>query len=74
MSIQTEIRIPVGDSFIFGNLNLVENAKGLIIFAHGSGSSRFSVRNNFVAAQLHNAHFSTFLFDLLTQEEEQIDV
>ncbi len=71
---QTEISIPVGDFFIFGNLNLVENAKGLIIFAHGSGSSRFSTRNNFVADQLHKAHFSTFLFDLLTQEEERVDV
>lgn len=71
---KAEVRIPVDDSLIYGNLSLSPKAKGLIIFAHGSGSSRFSSRNQFVADTLHAAHFSTFLFDLLTKEEESVDV
>lgn len=71
---KTEIRIPVGDSFIYGDLSLVPEARGIIIFAHGSGSSRFSSRNQFVADILQKAHFSTFLFDLLTKDEERTDV
>lgn len=71
---KTEVRIPINDSFIYGDLNLVTNPKGIIIFAHGSGSSRLSSRNQFVADILHQAHFSTFLFDLLTKEEERIDI
>ena len=74
MNTKTEVSIPIGESFIHGNLTLVDNAQGLIIFAHGSGSSRFSKRNQFVADMLHKAQFSTFLFDLLTKEEEEIDV
>jgi putative phosphoribosyl transferase len=70
----TEITIPIDGSFIHGNLTLLEKSQGLIIFAHGSGSSRFSKRNNFVASLLNNNSFSTLLFDLLTQEEEQIDL
>jgi dienelactone hydrolase len=72
-AIKTEVSIQVGDSFIHGDLSLVPDAKGLIIFAHGSGSSRLSTRNQFVADILHKAHFSTFLFDLLTKQEERID-
>jgi putative phosphoribosyl transferase len=68
-----EIIIPLKNGFIYGNLTIVEQAKGLIIFAHGSGSSRFSTRNNFVAHKLNEAQFSTLLFDLLTKEEEKID-
>ena len=48
-------------------------AKGLVVFAHGSGSSRFSRRNRFVAEILNEAGISTLLFDLLTPEEEDID-
>ncbi len=70
---KTKVSIPVGDSAIHGDLTLVEHAKGLIIFAHGSGSSRFSTRNQFVAHELNSAQFSTFLFDLLTPEEDRID-
>lgn len=72
--IQSEISIPVDDSLVFGNLTLLEHSKGLIVFAHGSGSSRFSTRNNFVAQKLNGAQFSTLLFDLLTQEEDRVDV
>ncbi len=71
---KTEISIPIGESSINGTLHSVEQAQGLIIFAHGSGSSRFSKRNNFVADILNQANFSTLLFDLLTEEEERIDV
>ncbi len=73
MDQKNEISIPVGDSFIFGNLTIVEQTKGLVIFAHGSGSSRFSTRNQFVAGELNKADFSTFLFDLLTEQEDRID-
>lgn len=71
---KTDVRIPVDNSFIHGDLGLHPGSKGIIIFAHGSGSSRFSSRNQFVADVLHQADFSTFLFDLLTKDEERIDV
>lgn len=73
MNIQ-EIQIPVGTSKIIGDLTLISNSTSLVVFAHGSGSSRFSSRNQFVAKILNQAQISTFLFDLLTQEEEAIDV
>ena len=68
-----EIAIPVENTSINGNLNLVPNAQGLVIFAHGSGSSRFSKRNQFVAETFNQGNISTLLFDLLTQKEEEID-
>jgi dienelactone hydrolase len=52
---------------------LEEQSSGLVIFAHGSGSSRFSQRNRFVAEKLNRAGLATLLFDLLTEEEEKID-
>lgn len=67
------VKIPVNNSFIEGDLQLVPNSKGLVLFAHGSGSSRFSTRNKFVAHELNKAQFSTFLFDLLTPEEDTLD-
>jgi len=74
MNIQRKkVTIPVDDAFLQGDLHLVENAKGIVIFAHGSGSSRFSTRNKAVANTLNEAHLSTLLFDLLTEEEEPID-
>jgi len=69
-----EITIPIDGGFIYGNLTFLEKSRGLVIFAHGSGSSRFSKRNNFVASLLNNNSFSTLLFDLLTKEEEHVDV
>lgn len=69
-----DISIPTAGSFIYGDLTSVDDARGLIIFAHGSGSSRFSSRNLFVAQFLQHAQFSTLLFDLLTPEEERIDM
>jgi len=56
-----------------GLLTAPEHAQGLVIFAHGSGSSRFSRRNRFVAETLNEAGIATLLFDLLTPEEEDID-
>ena len=68
-----EIIIPVATSRIKGDLALIPNSTSLVIFAHGSGSSRLSPRNQFVADILHESHISTFLFDLLTEQEENID-
>ena len=68
-----EARIPTGDVMLDGNLTLPAEANGIVIFAHGSGSGRFSPRNNFVAGVLNGAGLGTLLFDLLTKEEEAID-
>lgn len=67
-----EVRIPLGDLHLKGNLRLSELDKGIVIFSHGSGSSRMSYRNNFVADILLNQGFSSLLFDLLTEEEDMI--
>src|SRR2546426_11338143 len=70
----TEIRIPAGHATLDGNLTIVDRAIGLVLFAHGSGSSRHSPRNQFVARTLNNASLATLLFDLLTPEEESVDI
>lgn len=67
------VSIPSGSATINGDLNLIEKAKGIVLFAHGSGSSRFSPRNRHVATQLNNAGLATLLIDLLTPDEEAID-
>jgi putative phosphoribosyl transferase len=69
----TEVQIPAGRATLSGNLTIPENAMVLVLFAHGSGSSRHSPRNQFVARTLNNAGLATLLFDLLTPEEESID-
>ncbi len=56
-----------------GDLAFAEEASGLVIFAHGSGSSRFSARNRLVAERLREKGFATLLLDLLTPEEEEVD-
>lgn len=67
------IRIPAdGESFV-GDLVLPEDAAGVVIFAHGSGSSRYSRRNHQVAQQLQAANLATLLMDLLTPAEEEMD-
>lgn len=63
----------VGEVELDADLQLVPDMAGLVVFAHGSGSSRRSPRNVFVAEQLQSAGFSTLLFDLLTAPEEQRD-
>ena len=71
--ISKEILIRINSKSIYGNLEIPPKAKGLVIFAHGSGSSRFSTRNKYVAGILNKNNLGTLLFDLLTAEEEKID-
>lgn len=68
-----EISIPIGNESIKGDLTLIPGSHGLVIFAHGSGSSRLSTRNRYVANVLNKGNLSTLLFDLLTESEEKID-
>jgi len=70
----TEIQIPAGCAVLSGNLTIPENAMALVLFAHGSGSSRHSPRNQFVARTINRAGLGTLLFDLLTPEEEALDI
>ena len=69
-----EVHIPAGRATLDGNLTIVDGATALVLFAHGSGSSRHSPRNQFVARTLNKARLATLLFDLLTPDEELIDV
>lgn len=68
----TEIEIPVDDITLTGNLIVPEHAESLVIFSHGSGSSRFSPRNRFVAEMLNRQNIATLLTDLLTLEEDEL--
>src|SRR5215475_7275773 len=70
----TEAQIPAGHAVLSGNLTIPENPIVLVLFAHGSGSSRHSPRNQFVARTLNRAGLGTLLFDLLTPEEEALDI
>ncbi|HEX5037840.1 MAG TPA: phosphoribosyltransferase family protein [bacterium] len=65
-----EVAIPVDGHLLPGNLTVPPKAHGIILFAHGSGSSRLSPRNRYVADILHKAGFATLLFDLLTPAED----
>jgi len=71
---ELELKIPVGNVIVKGNLNLPDQTQGIILFAHGSGSGRFSPRNQYVARELNKSRFATLLFDLLTMDEEQADI
>jgi putative phosphoribosyl transferase len=68
------VRIPINSIVLEGNLIIPEGAHGIVAFAHGSGSSRHSSRNKYVAWKLQKEGFGTLLFDLLTAEEERIDM
>jgi putative phosphoribosyl transferase len=68
-----DVRVEIGDAAIYGDLHVPDRAPVLVIFAHGSGSSRFSQRNRAVASALEAARFGTFLLDLLTRDEETVD-
>ena len=70
----SEVQIHAEHAVLSGNLTIPENATALVLFAHGSGSSRHSPRNQFVAGTLNDAGLATLLFDLLTQEEEAVDL
>jgi putative phosphoribosyl transferase len=67
------VRITLGEATLDGDLALPAAAQGLVIFAHGSGSSRHSPRNRFVARSLNRLALGTLLMDLLTEEEEAED-
>ncbi|MEJ2034135.1 MAG: dienelactone hydrolase family protein [Deltaproteobacteria bacterium] len=71
---ELEVEIPAAGVLLQGNLAVPENAVGVVLFAHGSGSSRFSPRNRFVARILQEAGLATLLMDLLTDKEEAIDL
>lgn len=66
-----EIVVPAGRVSITGHLTIPQHPKGVVVFAHGSGSSRHSPRNQYVARMLNEAGFATVLFDLLTPDEER---
>lgn len=68
------VRIAADGVTLEGDLTIPVSARGLVLFAHGSGSSRHSSRNRFVARALNGAGLGTLLFDLLTTEEEAIDL
>ena len=72
MNKEKSVKIEIDSIALKGILNLPKNAKSVVIFAHGSGSSRFSPRNNFVARILQKAGLGTLLFDLLTEEEDSV--
>jgi dienelactone hydrolase len=70
---EIELAIPVGEVQLAGTLRIPEEAAGIVLFAHGSGSSRFSPRNRHVAAVLEHAGLATMLIDLLSEHEERED-
>jgi putative phosphoribosyl transferase len=68
------VEVPAGSVLLSGDLSIPENPRGVVLFAHGSGSSRHSPRNRFVAARLHEGDLATLLLDLLTVDEEAEDL
>jgi len=68
------VRIEAGSVLLEGNLSLPEGTRGIVLFAHGSGSSRLSPRNRHVAKLLNQARLATLLVDLLSPEEEAVDL
>src|SRR5216117_2949877 len=67
------VHINAGGVTLEGNLIIPKGAKGVVLFAHGSGSSRFSARNRYVAQTLRDGGLGTLLIDLLTAKEEAVD-
>ena len=72
-TVTTQVEIPAPGIILPGELNEPASGQGLVIFAHGSGSSRHSPRNRWVAQELARAGFNTLLFDLLTRDEDQLE-
>jgi dienelactone hydrolase len=68
------VRVPIDNQWLDGDLGMPPHPHGIVLFAHGSGSSRHSPRNQFVARVLEQRGFATLLIDLLTPAEEAIDV
>jgi len=73
-AIRQSVAIPVVGVVLEGELVVPDSARGVVLFAHGSGSSRHSPRNRYVAGELQDAGLATVLVDLLTPAEEQVDV
>jgi dienelactone hydrolase len=71
---ETLVEVTAGPVLLEGMLTIPEGAKGIVLFAHGSGSSRHSPRNQYVASALNEGRLATLLVDLLTTEEENIDL
>lgn len=71
---QTDVRIQAGDAQLAGELSLPTDYRGIVLFVHGSGSTRFSPRNQLVGRSLGSAGFGTLLFELLTAEESALDL
>jgi putative phosphoribosyl transferase len=74
LAAQDAVRVSVDQVAVDGDLVMVPQAGGIVVFAHGSGSSRHSLRNKRVADHLQRAGFGTLLLDLLTADEEQLDL
>jgi putative phosphoribosyl transferase len=73
-AVERSVVIDAGGAELEGDLAIPQGARGIVVFAHGSGSSRYSSRNRFVAKALREASLGTLLLDLLTPAEEQVDV
>jgi putative phosphoribosyl transferase len=71
---ERSVKVSTGLVVLEGNLDIPDNARGIVLFAHGSGSGRHSPRNRYVARMLRQANLATLLIDLLTAEEETIDL
>jgi dienelactone hydrolase len=71
--LERAVAVSIGSVTLDGTLGIPEGAIGVVLFAHGSGSSRFSPRNRFVARVLREAGMGTLLLDLLSREEEEVD-
>ena len=74
MKTQEDVAISIDKVTLKGNLVVPKQAQGTVLFAHGSGSSRFSSRNRYVAQVLQEGGLATLLMDLLTEQEEAIDM
>jgi dienelactone hydrolase len=71
---EREVQIPAANATVGGTLTTPADAQGIVLFAHGSGSSRFSPRNRYVAEELNHVGLATLLIDLLTAQEEAVDL
>jgi putative phosphoribosyl transferase len=71
---EREVRVSAGPVTLEGNLGIPDSTRGIVLFAHGSGSGRHSPRNRYVAGALREAGLATLLVDLLTPEEEEVDL
>ena len=71
---ECEVRVSAGLATLEGSLGIPDDAGGVVLFAHGSGSGRHSPRNRYVAGVLREANLATLLIDLLTPDEEEVDL